>query len=346
MTTKFIRIPRIIPFIIIGILFFVGLTGLTRVDQGKYIASAGNSSSSDFLRYLQKSDNVVALNSDEVKVFAEELMQKRISEKVLYLSSEAAVNTEKEVLGSIYKAGILIVAIDTPISVLYEAVDTVPLGKNAPMKSTQKDLKDLTAPHEKLVVVSMIYSYDYMHHVNGYYFLTDFYAYPEHIELAVKEIVDSAEEEFESADRDSLESDEKTGSTKVLSQCNVSASISWNNGNNPGTRPKGKAKCLLFKPFSLHLVGTMENDCGDNMHQVGSLNKWNSTPYSASEVSGTMTGFTYGNAPDPNECTSSGGHHKNPLQGTANVTAEARDYSPSSLQSDSESSSKTVYYPL
>jgi hypothetical protein len=197
MATKFTKLSRTIFFIAVVIAFLIGLT---RFNQDSRVASAENPLASDFLSYLQEAGHAVALNPDEVPVLAEELMQNRISERILYLSSEAAVNTNKKVLGSIYGAGILIVAIDTPITVLYGAVDTVSLGKNAPMESARKGLEDLIAPHDKLVVVSMIYSYNYMHHINGYSHSTDFYAYPENVEFAAQALVNSAEDEFNSAD--------------------------------------------------------------------------------------------------------------------------------------------------
>ena len=197
MVTKFTKLSRTIFFIAVVTAFLIGLT---RFNQDNLVASAENPLASDFLRYLQEAGHAVALNPDEVPVLAEELRQNRISERILYLSSEAAVNTNKEVLGSIYGAGILIVAIDTPITVLYGAVDTVSLGKNAPMGSARKGLEDLTASHDKLVVVSMIYSYNHMHHVNGYSHSTDFYAYPENVEFAAQALVNSAEDEFNSAD--------------------------------------------------------------------------------------------------------------------------------------------------
>lgn len=346
MFRKSSRIARFWVFVVLGTFLIIGLTGFNqnRQDDSKELT---------FLRYLEDSGNVVALNPTDVLHFAEGLKDGDTAGGVLYLSREAATFTNKELLGSIYQVGILVVAIDTPISVLYEAVKTVPLGDSVEPITPRHDLVDLRASNDQLVV-SMIYKYISIPHVNGYFHHTDFYAYPEQLELAAKAIISSSELVSESVDTDSLRrSEEEAESGQQVSSSSacggsfgsVDASVTWTNGSDPGTSPRGKASCPTgFKPFHIRVYGTMFHDC-DGWHQVGSLNLWNSTPYSVSEVSGVMTGFPYYDPPNSNQC-GSGSTHKNPLFGTATVNAEARDYSPSALLTDIETSSKTVYYPL
>ena len=233
----------------------------------------------------------VASDADEINRLVEELTPKPISERILFISESAIQETSPEALGSIYELGILLVAIDTPIRSLYEDSESVTICNYAQTDSIRKDLEDIVSPDDSMSVVSMIYSYNYIPGISGYYHYTNFHVDAQNLIAIANEITNSAEEEYHFY-LDYL-GDELQQSVSMSFGCSVTASISWSNGSNPGTKPTGKAKCYAgFKPFHIRVYGTMSHDCG-GMHQVGSTDKWNDTPYTISEISGQMTGFPF-----------------------------------------------------
>lgn len=350
--TKFKVLGLAMIFSLLAFLFLV--PNFTLFDGSNIVSAEKAPTSDQFLKELQDSGNLVAFRADEIPNLLEELAYKKVSEKILFLSPEAVKHGDVKLLSEAYQSGILIVAIDVPISNLYEIADAVQ-NKKPNSQPYTKDLNDLVSPHKGLLVVSMIYSFEYMSEFSyGYAHFTDFYTKSEHVERVAKEFVEGSEKQLEHINSQSSTESQANQSFEVetvqenLSVCETVGSITWSNYSNPGTKPNIFGQCRThnsnFKPYFIGLSGTFNNNCGD-WHEVGSFNQYHLYG-TASSISGSMNGFP--GSSNPNYCLDEdydNQNHKSPVSGTANIAVRTRDYANSAAVNVSYSSSLTVFYP-
>lgn len=334
-------VPRImiLSFLLLIMIGATSLTSFSQFDNGDLIEQATRSKVPDFVADLTMAGFPVASSSGEITQLIDELSELPLSERALILTNDVNYELSKVQIATAYQAGILIVALDTPISTLYDAIEVLtPVEGHFGEIVVERSLGDLQAQNFNMVVASMVYYFSNPESVTGYLHTTDYYSSSDALISQIRHMLSDEAYKASEAEAENV-SDQSLNNSYRGWPCAV-ASVSWTNSNQPGTSPTGTASCSNPTPYYIRATGSMDHNCG-GWHNVGTLYVEGSSPYLVTSVSGTMTGF-----PNNNDyCNSNQNGPRNPLEGHANVYATAQQSPNTNYLTDSAFSQRTVYYP-